>query len=53
MHVYQIVYLFIIMFLFTAKMIGLPPVFLHENGIGGGVIQVSAAVKTILGYFMA
>ncbi|KAK2141740.1 hypothetical protein LSH36_1050g00038 [Paralvinella palmiformis] len=23
-----------------AKMIGLPPVFLHENGIGGGVIQV-------------
>ncbi|KAK2141738.1 hypothetical protein LSH36_1050g00008 [Paralvinella palmiformis] len=26
-----------------AKMIGLPPVFLHENGIGGGVIQGSAS----------
>ena len=25
---------------FTAKMIGLPQVFWHEHGIGGGVIQV-------------
>jgi len=24
----------------TAKMIGLPQVFWHEHGIGGGVIQV-------------
>lgn len=26
---------------FAAKMIGLPPVFMHEHGLGGGVIQVT------------
>ena len=25
----------------AAKMIGLPPVFWHEHGLGGGVLQVS------------
>jgi len=24
----------------AAKMIGLPPVFWHEHGVGGGVLQV-------------
>jgi len=32
----------------TAKMIGLPQVFWHENGIGGGVIQVELTHKLIL-----
>lgn len=27
--------------LHAAKMIGLPPVFWHEHGIGGGVLQVN------------
>jgi hypothetical protein len=24
----------------SAKMVGLPPIFWHEHGIGGGVLQV-------------
>lgn len=35
----------------AAKMVGLPPVFMHEHGVGGGVIQVIVQFKRFQYFF--